>query len=198
MKRIPRSASIERDKREQIVHAAMERMAAHGVSGTSLRVVAADCGVSLGLVQHYFSSKAALVSAVDEYVLAQLAEVLGTTPECVRVRPPDEVARHFAERLARRPKVMNYVARALCDGEPIGATIFDRLVEVSAVHTHGHTEPTTGTVNPDPLWTKLNPLILTLGTIMFRGHIERNLRRSLDDGEGTARRPVAYRSIPTA
>lgn len=198
MKRIPRSASIERDKREQIVHAAMERMAAHGVSGTSLRVVAADCGVSLGLVQHYFGSKAALVLAVDEYVLEHLGEVLGTSTQGVRVRPPGEVARHFAELLARRPQALNYVARALCDGDPIGAAIFDRLVEVSAVPTDGHTEPATGTVSPDPVWAILNPLILMLGTMMFRGHIERNLRRSLDDGEGAARGPVAYGSIPSA
>lgn len=52
----------------------------------SLRAVAAGCGVSLGLVQYYLPTKAALVAAVDELVLAVVTEVMqsGAGPRSCR------------------------------------------------------------------------------------------------------------------
>jgi AcrR family transcriptional regulator len=49
--------------------AALRGFAAHGVAATSLRLIASDAGVSLGLVQHRFGTKERLVEAVDQYVL---------------------------------------------------------------------------------------------------------------------------------
>ena len=54
---------------ERIRNAALQIVAIQGVSGTSLRAVAAAAGVSLGLVQHHFATKAGLIKAVDDYVL---------------------------------------------------------------------------------------------------------------------------------
>lgn len=187
--------TVERDKREQIVCAALTQAAAQGVSAMTLRGVAAAGGVSLGLVQHYFGSKAALVAAVDEYVLERLAGILDTRPRGGRDKQPDWLARQFAQLLARRPEVMDYLARALCDGEPLGAAIFDRLVAASVAHTPTPAEPASGTHGPDPVWATLHPLILALGTIMFRGHIERHLQRPLNDPEQLARWDGAVTSM---
>jgi AcrR family transcriptional regulator len=55
---------------ERIRNAALQIVAGQGVSGTSLRAVAAAAGVSLGLVQHHFATKAGLIEAVDDYVFA--------------------------------------------------------------------------------------------------------------------------------
>lgn len=182
MRRVRATASAERDKREQIVRAALTLAAAQGVSKTTLRGVAAACGVSLGLVQHYFGTKAALIAAVDDYVLERFADILDDSPKAVRDQRADGLAHKFARLMARRPEAMDYVARALCDGEPIGAVIFDRLVAVSAVHTPAFAESAGGGPSgPDPAWAPLHPLILMLGTIMFRTHIERHLQRPLND-----------------
>ena len=48
----------------------MKSFATHGFANTSLRAVASTAGVSLGLVQHHFATKAGLIKAVDDYVLA--------------------------------------------------------------------------------------------------------------------------------
>jgi AcrR family transcriptional regulator len=62
-------APVEPSSEERIRDAALKSLATHGVAATSLRMVAEAAGVSLGLVQHYFGTKAALVAAVDQYVL---------------------------------------------------------------------------------------------------------------------------------
>ena len=189
------AASAERDKRERIVSAALTLAAAQGVSRTTLRGVAAACGVSLGLVQHYFGTKAALIAAVDDYVLERFADILDDRPKAMRGSRTDGLAHQFARLMARRPEVMDYVARALCDGEPIGAAIFDRLVAVNAAHTPTRTEPAGPAGGPDPIWAPLHPLILMLGTIMFRSHIERHLQSPLDDPDQLDRWDSAITSL---
>ena len=52
-----------------------------GVKATSIRDVAAAAGVSPGLVQHHFATKAALREAVDERVLAIATESFRDFPE---------------------------------------------------------------------------------------------------------------------
>jgi AcrR family transcriptional regulator len=62
----------------------------------SLRAVAAGCGVSLGLVQYYFPTKAALVAAVDELVLAVVTEVMQSREGPARARAAAEPVRAVA------------------------------------------------------------------------------------------------------
>ena len=47
----------------EIVHALWQVIAAHGIEGVSLRVVAQAAGVSIGRIQHYFGSRETLVLA---------------------------------------------------------------------------------------------------------------------------------------
>ena len=54
----------------RIRNAALEGFAANGVASTSIRDVAAAAGVSPGLVQHHFGTKAGLRDAVNDFVVA--------------------------------------------------------------------------------------------------------------------------------
>lgn len=67
---------------KQLVAAARTVMVREGVARTSLRTVAAEAGVSLGTLQHVFSSKELLLAAVIEDVTDEIASVLR---ESVRV-----------------------------------------------------------------------------------------------------------------
>ena len=62
-----RVGAVELTTVERIRNAALRIVAVQGVAGTSLRAVAAAAGVSLGLVQHHFATKAGLIKAVDDY-----------------------------------------------------------------------------------------------------------------------------------
>ena len=64
------SASVdERTARARILQAAIRRFAADGMSAP-LRAIAADAGVSAGLIIHHFGSGERLREACDEHVLA--------------------------------------------------------------------------------------------------------------------------------
>ena len=72
--------------RARIRDAAVRRFAADGF-GAPVRAIAADAGVSPGLVIHHFGSKAALRAACDEHVLREVREA--KTQTIVRGTPGD-------------------------------------------------------------------------------------------------------------
>lgn len=73
----PRGGS---DNRERILASARKLFAAHGITNTSIRVIASDAGVDSALVHHYFGTKAELFAAAVEIpidptkIFAQLRE----------------------------------------------------------------------------------------------------------------------------
>ncbi len=81
--------------------AALRRFAAHGVAGTTLRVIATDAGVSLGLVQHRFGTKERLVEAVDDYVLDVVRSELALTDSHGRQGALEESVEDTGRRVAQ-------------------------------------------------------------------------------------------------
>ncbi len=67
----PVNADAEATRRK-VLEAASVLFAEHGVDGTSIRDVARDAGVSLGLVHHYFGNKDALYQAAIAAMYAEL------------------------------------------------------------------------------------------------------------------------------
>ena len=64
------------ETRQRLVAAAARRFAEVGVAATPLRAVAADAGVSLATIHHYFGGKQALVEATADAVYGDLADAL--------------------------------------------------------------------------------------------------------------------------
>ncbi len=63
----PRSTLRERqakERRDELIDAALTSFARRGYHGTSLKDIAEEAGVTDGLLIHYFGSKAHLLSAV--------------------------------------------------------------------------------------------------------------------------------------
>lgn len=64
--------------RDRIVQAAARSVAAHGINGASIRVIATEAGVSTGFITHYFAGKHEVMEAVLEAANARAARrVLG-------------------------------------------------------------------------------------------------------------------------
>jgi AcrR family transcriptional regulator len=69
--------SIERSRPQQrILTAALDLIGAHGVSGTSLQMIADAIGVTKAAVYHQYKSKSEIVIAVTENELAILEDAL--------------------------------------------------------------------------------------------------------------------------
>jgi AcrR family transcriptional regulator len=167
--------SGERSSIERIRDAALKTFAVQGTSATSLRTVAAAAGVSVGLVQHHFATKAGLVKAVDDHVLGVVIALIAAPMPAPPADSIAEMGNRVTRMVADFPDIVDYVGRALIDGSPLGITIFDTLAAFGIArwnqrHERGDTRP-----DVDLTWAALNALALPLGTIVLRSHIERHL-----------------------
>lgn len=61
-------------RRRQIAEAVWAVIATHGLEAVSLRGVAAEAGVSMGMVQHYFTSKDAMLMFACEHLVERARE----------------------------------------------------------------------------------------------------------------------------
>lgn len=168
----------EPTRAERIRNAAMKCFAEQGIASTTIRAVAEEAGVSIGLVQHHFTNKAGLVEVVDEHVL----QVFGTVAESAPVLDPlpaknsmDGVGGRFARLLNEHPEAADYVARALVEGGEIGAVIFDGLLQISMAQRDLYTAHGLGRADLDPFWGAMNAMILRVGAMILRPHIDRHL-----------------------
>lgn len=121
-------AADDRTARARIRDAAIIRFAAEGIPATSVRAIAAEAGVSPGLVIHHFGTKDGLRHACDEYV----AGVIRANKHEAMAQGPalDIVA---AMRRARQDVPLNrYLARSLADGSPAVSALIDELVADAA------------------------------------------------------------------
>jgi AcrR family transcriptional regulator len=156
---------------------ALRIFAANGVESTSLRAIAEDAGVSVGLVQHHFGNKAKLIAAVDRYVVDQLRDVAASpTVNPDGVDPTvDEVGQRTAALITFVPEVSDYIARALVDDMAVGREIFDSLHADAVVRWRHRCEKGLVRSDVDPVWLVLHPLLLALAPIVLRHHLTRHL-----------------------
>ena len=166
-------------KRQRIRDTALRLFAHRGISATSLRDVADASDVSLGLVQHHFRTKDRLVEVIDAHVLTELSTAL-TGP--LDRDFDDAIAQHghrVMTLVTTHPTIVDYVGRALLDDRAFGSAVFDELFRSGRQRWTDHRDQHLAPTDLDVTWAALNPLILVLGTIIFRSHVNRNLPESL-------------------
>ncbi|TDD38728.1 TetR/AcrR family transcriptional regulator [Nonomuraea terrae] len=116
--------------RARIRDAAMALFAERGVKAATIRGIAEAAGVSPGLVQHHFGTKEELRQACDEYVLSYVREQVAVGITGHNLGDPE-----YIENVHRSaPPLMHYLGRALVDGSPGAAAMFDELVNVTEQH----------------------------------------------------------------
>ena len=77
-------------RRQALIAATIASLKRHGHEGLSVRRIAAEAGVSIGLINHHFPNKNALVAESYRYFSQQLTEGFR---EAVRQAPPEPRAR---------------------------------------------------------------------------------------------------------
>lgn len=169
----------ERSRIERIRTAALKCFATDGTSATSLRAVAAAAGVSIGLVQHHFATKAGLIKAVDEHVLGVVIEIIARPIPAPPTGSLNEMGNRVTQVVAEHPDVVDYFGRALIDGSPLGVMIFDTLMGNGTARWHQRGERGETRPDIDLTWAAINSLVLALGTLILRTHVERHLPEPL-------------------
>lgn len=171
----PDQASPARLSVERIRDAALKCFAAHGTSATSLRFIADTAGVSIGLVQHHFGTKDGLITAVDEYVVTVLGSNLAGTSPAPSLDPVGDHGHRVTSLIAEHTDVIDYIVRALLEETPTGNFIFDTLFAMGETRWNQHLGDQLTAPGLDPTWAALNPLLLVLGAMTLRSHLDRHL-----------------------
>ncbi|MEV0163928.1 TetR/AcrR family transcriptional regulator [Nonomuraea fuscirosea] len=112
--------------RARIRDAALTEFAERGFRGATIQAIADAAGVSVGLVQHHFGSKASLREACDAHVRDTVLGAAGQVQDGADVTPEFLRGMYQASELSVR-----YLARALVEGSPIAAAMFDEGAEAA-------------------------------------------------------------------
>ncbi|OBI40808.1 TetR family transcriptional regulator [Mycobacterium kyorinense] len=125
-------ASDDLTAKARIRNAALELYAQHGEERVSLRAIASEAQVTLGLVQHHFKTKSGLREAVDKFVADYFAQAIaaapsdGTPADIAAAR--DEAVRQMLE---DNPAVVNYVRRAVLEPSAQRLHLLEVLVDLT-------------------------------------------------------------------
>ncbi len=137
-----RRDSAELTARARILRAAVRRFAADGMSAP-LRAIAADVGVSAGLIIHHFGSRDGLREACDQHVLAETrsnkVKVVGSSGGT------SAMLALLAEVEGYAP-IIGYVLRRLQAGGPLATQLVDGFVADAVEYLRQGEEA--GTVRP--------------------------------------------------
>jgi AcrR family transcriptional regulator len=115
--------------RARIRDAAIRRFGADGF-GASVRVIAADAGVSPGLVIHHFGSKDGLRAACDEHVLRLIREA--ETEAFTKSGPAEWLAQLSV--LDEFAPGVGYLVQTLLAGGNLAATLLERMTRDAEVY----------------------------------------------------------------
>jgi len=128
----PRATNADLTAKARIRNAALDLYAQYGEDRVSLRTIAAEAGVTLGLVQHHFKTKAGLRDAVDQLVVDYFAQAIAQVP--TQGNPSQlAIARDEAMRrmLRDNPPVVDYIRRSVLESSYDRLHLFDVLVELT-------------------------------------------------------------------
>ncbi|MFB4269902.1 TetR/AcrR family transcriptional regulator [Nonomuraea sp. GTA35] len=163
--------------RARIRDAAMTLFAEQGVKATTIRGIAEAAKVSPGLVQHHFGTKEALRLACDEYVLTYVRRQVTTGITERNLEKPE-----FIEDVHRTaPPLMKYLGRALVEGSPAAAGMFDDLVTVTEEHLSSEDADADHRARATVLTA------MKLGLTVLHEHVSRALGTDLYGPQGAVR-----------
>lgn len=124
----PRATVDDLTAKARIRNTALDLYAKHGEDRISLRAIAAEAGVAVGLVQHHFKTKAGLRNAVDQLVVDYFAGALAEVPEDASTAVRDAAVRDM---LRANPAVVDYVRRALLQPNVADSHLVDVIVDLT-------------------------------------------------------------------
>lgn len=158
--------------RARIREAALARFTTEGFDRATVRAIAADAGVSPGLVLHHFGSKDGLRAACDDHVVATITESI--EPWLARPDIGDHPA-SITELFASFTDLVGYVGRALVAGGRRTDELVDRFIDVTeAILADAEAR---GVVRPtdDPRARATSVVLWDLVTVVLGDHMARAL-----------------------
>jgi AcrR family transcriptional regulator len=169
--------------RARIRDSALNLFPDEGFAATTIRAIAADAGVSPGLVVHHFGSKDGLREECDRYVVAKFREIkLAAMEEGNVVNPAFATAAFQVSQT-----LMRYFGWALTRGHSAAGELFDEMVSEGLEITRVAVDKGMLKDSPDIRTRTVVQMAMMLGMVGFHDHIERNTGIDALTSEGIAR-----------
>jgi len=166
-----RSTQDDSTTRARIRDAAILLIGSNGFAATSARAVAAEAGVSAGLVIHHFGSMRELKEACDDFIITEVARrKTGLGDDDLNA-----AVQEWYSDLDKYQPWLSYLGRLFTDDSDAGADLFDRFVAMS--RTMLDEGVANGQVRPSADEHARTVLLVThsLTTLILQGHIARSL-----------------------
>ncbi len=185
-------AAPEAAARERILRVAIDLVGREGAPATTVRRVAAAAEVSPALVMHHFGSKAGLLAACDD-------EVMATIRRAIEGLGSDDLEVSFAELLAAESAspAVGYVGRAMHEGGEAGRRWFDWMIELTRQGMADLADAGLARPADDPEMQAVLLLAMDIGVVLMRHHVERYLGAAITDDHITARWATAELDLLT-
>ncbi|MEM9037497.1 MAG: TetR family transcriptional regulator [Actinomycetota bacterium] len=170
------------DARQRMLTATIDLVGRHGARATTVRAVAEAADVSPALVMHHFGSKAGLLAACDDDVMATIREAV----EHLGAADRDAGLAELIAAESAGP-AMSYIGRALHEEGESGHQWFDWMIDLTR---RGMTDlAASGLARPaaDPAMQAVLLLAMDLGVVLLRQHVERYLGAPITDSAITTR-----------
>jgi AcrR family transcriptional regulator len=172
-------SSEDLSTRARIRDAALSEFARHGYRGASIRGIARAAGVSPGLVQHHFGSKASLRDACDAHVMSVMREVKDRGIRQGEAADPAYLAARFDE----MTPIIEYMVASLTSGSPAVARWFDEVTDYTyEVLTTGDIGPKLP-ATPETREIAAVQTAMSLGVTILFEHLHRAIGPELDKSE---------------
>jgi AcrR family transcriptional regulator len=165
--------------RARIRDAAIKLFAEKGMDGTTVRDITQAAGVSPGLLRHHFGSKEGLREVCDEYILERS---MGIKEEILidgKLANPGFMP-------SVQPTVMlayRYITRALLDGSPAAAKLFDHMVGIAELWI----DKVAPGITQDRRGFATVLIGMQSGLLAMHEHVSRNLGADVYETEGYTR-----------
>jgi AcrR family transcriptional regulator len=119
--------------RARIRDAAIRLFGERGIEGASIRDIAAEAGVSSGLVRHHFGSKDALREACDQYAKERMMQIGQELSAPAALADLDPMALHPIA-----APLQIYLVRSMMDGSETATALFLEAVDAVENWTTGY------------------------------------------------------------
>lgn len=183
-----------RSGRERLLYAGLRLFAERGYEGTSVRDLAAEAGVSFGLIRKYYGSKDGLRDAIEEFVLGEIEKFYkDSTPAWPRAA--DVAAERAVQFIEHDRDVLRYLRFALINPQRSTQKLFNRYFAVYQKTVRNMDQHGQLGAGADPRWAPFILMFLQLGPLLVEPFAEAILGDSIYAPEVLRDRQRAYMTL---
>jgi AcrR family transcriptional regulator len=185
--------------RQRLIETSMQLFAERGFDGVTVRDIAKEAEVSIGLINHHFDSKEGLREAVDKHFIERTSKAVARAAQELAEADFDKVEQYQRNWIQQYedewPRVAAYLRRAITENSEWGENLFREYYQaVSETITRADAEGKVA-ADTDRLWLPLLYMFLLIGPLVLDPYIKSMLGRSTYEPEMWGRFQKSMRKL---